>query len=122
MYIESGGVAMATRLHRTQILLEPEQHSKLAEIARREGRSISDVVRTMLDQQLQQRDQDIEAQDIEAIRNRRLAALERIREHKEAILKARGGRYLDFDIVEAINQAREEQDERNWAVLTGAGD
>ncbi|MGA7729909.1 MAG: ribbon-helix-helix protein, CopG family, partial [Chloroflexia bacterium] len=82
---------MATRLHRTQILLEPEQHSKLAEIARREGRSISDVVRTMLEQQLQQRDQDVEAQDVEAIRNRRLAALERIREHKEAILKARGG-------------------------------
>jgi hypothetical protein len=108
---------MPTRLHRTQILLEPEQHSKLAEIARREGRSISDVVRTMLDHQLQQRDQDTEA-----IKNRRLEALDRIREHKEAILKARGGKYLDFDVVEAINKSREEQDERNWSVLTGAGD
>ena len=113
---------MATRLHRTQILLEPEQHSKLAEIARREGRSISDVVRTMLEQQLQQRDQDVEAQDVEAIRNRRLAALERIREHKEAILKARGGKPLDLDVPEIINQMREERDAEIWATLTNSSD
>jgi hypothetical protein len=29
-------------LHRTHILLETEQHKSLSEIARREGRSISD--------------------------------------------------------------------------------
>jgi predicted HicB family RNase H-like nuclease len=44
---------MAERLHRTQILLEPEQHRALAEIARREGRSLSDVVREMLRQQIE---------------------------------------------------------------------
>ncbi|HKP51093.1 MAG TPA: ribbon-helix-helix protein, CopG family [Chloroflexia bacterium] len=39
---------MGERLYRTQILLEPEQHKALAELAKREGRSISDVVREIL--------------------------------------------------------------------------
>ncbi|MEW5870662.1 MAG: ribbon-helix-helix protein, CopG family [Chloroflexota bacterium] len=42
-------------MYRTQILLEPEQHKALAEIAHREKRSLSDVVRTMLQQQLEER-------------------------------------------------------------------
>ncbi len=43
---------MAHTLTRTQILLEPEQHRALQEIARREKRSFSDVVREMLDHEL----------------------------------------------------------------------
>lgn len=39
-------------MHRTQILLEPEQHKALTEIAQREKRSLSDVVREMLEKQL----------------------------------------------------------------------
>ena len=42
-------------MHRTQILLEPEQHKELAEIARSENRSVSDVVREMLQKQLEER-------------------------------------------------------------------
>jgi predicted CopG family antitoxin len=42
-------------MYRTQILLEPEQHKTLAEIARREKRSLSDVVREMLHAQLEER-------------------------------------------------------------------
>ncbi len=42
-------------MYRTQILLEPEQHEALAEIARREKRSLSDVVREMLQKQLEER-------------------------------------------------------------------
>jgi predicted DNA-binding protein len=42
-------------MHRTQILLEPEQHRTLVEIARREGRSLSDIVREMLQRQLEER-------------------------------------------------------------------
>lgn len=42
-------------MQRTQILLDPEQHKALTEIARREKRSLSDVVRKMLDQQLEAR-------------------------------------------------------------------
>jgi len=36
-------------MHRTQILLEPEQHKTLTEIARQERRSLSDLVREMAD-------------------------------------------------------------------------
>jgi hypothetical protein len=39
-------------MYRTQILLEPEQHKALAEIAHQEKRSLSDVVRRMLQAQL----------------------------------------------------------------------
>ena len=42
-------------MYRTQILLDPEQHKALAEIARRENRSLSDVVREMLQRQLEDR-------------------------------------------------------------------
>ena len=42
-------------MYRTQILLEPEQHKALTEIAQREQRSLSDVVREMLDKQLEER-------------------------------------------------------------------
>jgi hypothetical protein len=40
-------------MYRTQILLDPEQHKALAEIARQEKRSLSDVVRQMLQTQLE---------------------------------------------------------------------
>lgn len=41
-------------MHRTQILLEPEQYKALTEIAHREKRSLSDVVREMLGKQLEE--------------------------------------------------------------------
>ena len=44
-------------MYRTQILLKHEQHKALAEIARREKRSLSDVVREMLQKQLEERKQ-----------------------------------------------------------------
>lgn len=39
---------------RTQILLEPEQHEILKEMARWEKRSISEIVREMLDKQIKE--------------------------------------------------------------------
>jgi hypothetical protein len=42
-------------LYRTQILLEKSQHETLAQIAQEESRSLSDIVREMLDRQLQYR-------------------------------------------------------------------
>jgi hypothetical protein len=44
-------------MHRTQILLEPEQHKILTEIARQEKRSLSDVIREMVDKQVAERKQ-----------------------------------------------------------------
>lgn len=40
---------------RTQILLEPEQHKTLSEIAHQEKRSVSDIIREMLDIQIAER-------------------------------------------------------------------
>jgi len=45
----------STRFQRTQVLLEPGQHDRLEEIARREHRSLSEIVREMLDAQLADR-------------------------------------------------------------------
>jgi predicted DNA-binding ribbon-helix-helix protein len=42
-------------MHRTQILLEPDQHKSLEEIARREKRSLSSLIREMLQTQLKVR-------------------------------------------------------------------
>lgn len=44
-------------MYRTQILLEPEQHKILTEIARQEKRSVSDVIRTMVDKLVTDRKQ-----------------------------------------------------------------
>jgi Arc/MetJ-type ribon-helix-helix transcriptional regulator len=57
-------------LHRAQVLLEPEQHEALAEIAQQEGRSISDLVREIVRQHLAERDEE----------TRKLSALQAIEE------------------------------------------
>jgi predicted DNA-binding ribbon-helix-helix protein len=44
-------------MYRAQILLEPEQHKILTEIARQEKRSVSDIVREMVDKQITSRKQ-----------------------------------------------------------------
>ena len=108
---------MVGKLYRTQILLEPEQHRELSAIARREGRSISELVREFIQCQLEQR----KAEQSATIK-RRLEALEGIRRFREEVLRENNGQPIDFDVVEAINQGREERDERNWSILTGSGD
>jgi Arc/MetJ-type ribon-helix-helix transcriptional regulator len=52
------------KMHRAQILLEPDQHQKMAEIAQREGTSISEIVRTAVQKWLNERE------DAEVIRRR----------------------------------------------------
>ena len=42
-------------LYRTQILLEKTQHEILSQIAREESRSLSEIVREMIDRQLKYR-------------------------------------------------------------------
>ena len=97
---------MQERLHRTQLLLEPEQHEALAEIARREGQSISKVVREMIAEQLERRQRATGAE-----LKRQLEALEQIHQHREAILARRGG--VPIDVAGLIDQMSEEQDERS---------
>ncbi len=99
---------MTERMYRTQILVEPAQQRALAEIAKREGRSISDLVREMIRDQLARR-----TLAEESARQRRLTALEQIRRHREAIATRRGGELLDTDVVKLLAELREEQDAGN---------
>ena len=75
------------KMHRAQILLDPEQHHTLGEIAQREGTSISEIVRTAVDQWLNERKEN----DVARLR---LEALEQIAQHHQAILGRRNGRPL----------------------------
>lgn len=107
---------MGERLYRTQILLEPEQHRALMEMAEREGRSISDLVREMVREQIEQRERSGDE-----VARRRLGAVARIRRHREEMVESRGGSMLDFDAVQTIGQMREERDERNSGGARDAG-
>jgi len=96
-------MASTGQKYRAQILLEPEQHKKLAEIAARAGRSVSDVVREAVTEYVVIRTHEDE-------RERRLNALAKIRQHREAMLRERGGKPFEIDTVELIRQMREERD------------
>jgi len=93
-------------LHRTQLLLEPEQHEGLSEIARREGRSISEVVRGLVQKEIERRNSERAL-----ARERGLEAIRRIREIAAAA--PRSARH--FDVVDELNRMREERDEEIWA-------
>ena len=55
-------------LHRAQLLLEAEQHQALVKIAEQEGRSISDLVREIVEQHLaDRRHQDQQFTALQAI-------------------------------------------------------
>ena len=97
------GMTMTARMQRTQILLEPEQHHALTELARVEGRSLSDIVREFVQAQLALRQCDLH-------RQRQLAGLEQIRVHRQAILARRAEQVQLPDPVVVIEQLREERD------------
>jgi hypothetical protein len=56
---------MRKQLLPTQILLEPEQYAALAELAAREGRSVTEVARAMIQRALEQRQQAALANPVE---------------------------------------------------------
>ena len=96
-------------LYRAQILLEPEQHQTLAEIAKNDGRSISDVVREIIREYLaeQSRDEQLE---------RELAALESLAQMRQKI-QARHG-IINRDLVTEIRSEREADLEQAWGNQT----
>jgi len=91
------------KMHRAQILLEPDQHQKLAEIAQHEGTSISEIVRTAVQEWLDERKED-------EILRKRLEALELIDQHRQAILARRKGKPLEIDLATTIEEVRGERD------------
>jgi hypothetical protein len=98
-------LAMSERLYRAQILIEQRQRKTLAQIARQEGRSISDVARELIRLGLEARNETPEMRW-----RKRDRALARAAELRAAILRRRGGRPLDIDPAELIRSMREERD------------
>lgn len=96
-------MATTGQKYRAQILLEPEQHKKLAQIAAQAGRSVSDVVREAVAEY-------VVIKTNESERERRRNALEKIRQHREEMLRENGGKLFEIDVVKIIKQMREERD------------
>jgi hypothetical protein len=91
--------------YRAQILLEPEQHRTLSELAEREGRSISDLVRESVQVYLVERDQETQ-------REREQKALDRLAELRERIRERHG--ILNIDLVGEARDERDRDNERVW--------
>jgi hypothetical protein len=87
--------------YRAQILLEPEQHNALAEVARREKRSISELVREIVDRQ-----------DEQHLWEKRMQALERLGQIRERILQDYGS--YKGDLIEEARSERDEDFDRVW--------
>jgi formamidopyrimidine-DNA glycosylase len=105
---------MAERMHRTQILLEPAQHEWLVGTARVEERSVSDLIRKMIDRQINDANTKLRLTKV-----RRLAALDRISQRREKLLEEMGGQPISGDTVEMINRIREERSDEIFGTLTG---
>ena len=90
-------------MQRVQMLLEPQQRRKLAELAKEQGKSVAEVTRAAIDAGLEQL-------ITQGQRQRMLAALEEARKLRES-MRQHNGQPLDIDVVEDIRQMREERDE-----------
>ena len=118
---------MTGQKRRTEILLEPERHEALVEIARQEGRSISDIVCEIVGRHLRERARD-------ARQRRTVDALERLTGLREKIEQRSGVYKGDLiaearavrceQVVETIKQFPAEQQEmlidliRSWRTET----
>jgi hypothetical protein len=108
---------MTQRLYRAQILIEQKQRKTLAQIARAEGRSMSDVARELIRLGLETRNDSPEARW-----QRRARALAQAAELRAAILRRRGGQPFDLDAAGLIRSMREERDASISRGLADRGD
>lgn len=93
--------------HRTHLLLNPEQHKALSQIARREGRSISDLAREIVQEAIEQRQKSYASEQ-----KKKLAALDRARRIWLEIVKEHGGTALNLDFGETLAELRGERDDQ----------
>jgi Arc/MetJ-type ribon-helix-helix transcriptional regulator len=91
--------------YRAQILLEPEQHAILVEIAESENRSLSELMREIVADWLKQYN---EAEQ----RARELQALEKLTELRLRIQEAHG--IYSGDLIEEARAGRGEDQDRVW--------
>jgi hypothetical protein len=94
---------MDERMYRAQILLKPEQHRALADIARREKQSISEIARRMIQIGLEV------SQNEDAIFAGRQQALEELRAIREKHPQVYTG-----DLINEARQERDEEMDRLW--------
>lgn len=92
-------------MHRAQILLEPGQHRALQNLAKSQGRSISSVVREMINKQLQKY-----REEQDNLVSRQMAVIDCIRRHKTDLVNRRHGKAIETDIVRMIDENRDERD------------
>lgn len=104
---------MAEPLRRTQILLRKDQHEALAERAEHEGTSLSELLRSLVDEGLRRANAEKKA-----LLARKLERLRGIRSRHDEILKRRGGRPIDVDPTALIRGIREERDGELFGHLT----
>jgi len=97
---------MSERLYRAQILIEQGQRKTLAQIARREGRSMSDVARELIRLGLEARNDTPEMRW-----RRRDRALERAAQLRAAMRERRGGQPINLDPAEMLRSIREDRDD-----------
>lgn len=90
-------------LQRVQMLLEPRQRQKLAELARLQGKSVAEITRQAIDAGL-------ERMSVDDQRDRRLSALAAAKRLRESMP------VLNTDLVKELQQMREE---RGDALLRG---
>jgi hypothetical protein len=93
--------------YRTHVLLEPDQHKLLVQLAKREGRSISEITREIVQEGIVQRQRLFVVEQ-----QRRLQALARARQIRQAILREHGGVPLDLNPSDLIAGLRKERDDR----------
>jgi hypothetical protein len=92
-------------MYRAQILLEPEQHKVLAEIAERENRSISDIVREILREYFTSRQETIRLE-------REMNALKRLHQIREEGIERYG--VYQRDLIDDSRAERDDDFERVW--------
>lgn len=92
-------------LHRTQLLLESDQHKALAQIAEQEGRSVSDLVRGIVQQHLNERDRKARMRST-------LQAIERLTQIRASIQKEHGT--YRGDLLAEVRAEQEADRERVW--------
>lgn len=92
-------------LQRTHILLDPNQKKTLEDIAKRHGRSVSDLTRELIEKGIEQlnRERELEIQ-------KRLEALDQAHQVRELILREREDAPIEVDLVKVLREMREERD------------
>ena len=94
---------MSERMYRSQILLDPKQHRRLKELARKEGRSISSVTRQVIDAGLATLESESE------VWKKRIPILEDLRSRRERQpFEYRG------NLIEESRREQENETDRVW--------